>query len=461
MIFSDAVFLFGFFPLAWVIVRLSHLLGNRLLTAATLIVISFAFYMQWNPQDFIVVFTSVTINFLIANLPGVPARMKLWACVSINVGYLFFLKFIVATGLISTAGAGAGNLFGTLGLPLGISFITFQQIGFVVDQVEGRDREPNFIRYLFFVLFFPHLIAGPLVPHRMLCAQIDRKPFLCPSLTFIKVGFAYLAIGLAKKLLIAEPLTSLNNELFRASADLSMVEAWYNAFLYSFRIYFDFSAYSDLATGVAYIFGIQFPRNFISPYKSRNIFEFWRCWHVSLYKFFRQYLYLRLVTFQFFRSHGAMAIMVVMVLSAFWHGVGWGYVLWGVGHGAAMIVSRQLAKKSGRSRGRAAPWAVAGTFILVTVLWVPFALNNVERIGLYFGRMLSLSGGVDHLGGGRWLAFLLPALITFALPNSHQIAFGGRNRRWLWPLALGLLALSVPLAIGRNAPPPPFIYFQF
>jgi D-alanyl-lipoteichoic acid acyltransferase DltB (MBOAT superfamily) len=465
MIFSDAEFLLLFFPFTALVIRAAQLTGSRMVTAAVIIGCSFGFYMQWNPQDFVVVISSITLNFLIANAGFLSQRLRLGLCVGINVGYLFFLKYIVATGLISTAGQAAGNLFGTLGLPLGISFITFQQIGFVVDQVEGRDREPNFLRYLFFVLFYPHLVAGPLVPHRLLCAQIDRRPFLRPSMTFLKVGFAYLAVGMVKKLMIAEPLSLVNNELFRASAELSMPEAWFNAVLYSFRIYFDFSAYSDLATGIAYLMGIQFPRNFISPYKATNIFEFWRSWHVSLYKFFRQYLYLRLIRIPLFRRQAPLAILVVMILSAMWHGVGWGYLLWGLGHAGVMIATRAALKAGWAGRG-GLPWlgrlgAVTLTFALVTLLWVPFALNDLGLIGLYFGRLFSFTAGLGHLPPIRWATLALPALIVFLLPNSHQLCLGNRHRPWLPWLALLLFALALPLAVGRAAPSPPFIYFQF
>jgi len=466
MIFSDARFIFVFFPLAWILVALARHTDRPLVVAATFIVVSFGFYLQWNPSDFIVVISSIAVNFAIANAPLLWRSVKLVLCLSLNVGYLVFLKYFVATGLISLSSAAAGNLFGALGLPLGISFITFLQIMFVVDQAEGRDREPNPIRYLFFVLFFPHLVAGPLVRHRMLCGQIDRKAFLRPPVQFLRVGFAYFAIGMAKKLVIAEPLLTVNNELFKATADLSALEAWFNAFIYSFRIYFDFSAYSDMATGLAYLFGIQFPRNFESPYKARDIFIFWRTWHITLYKFFRQYLYLRLVRWGFFRRWVGLAILIVLTLSAMWHGVGWGYILWGWGHAALMAATRGLAKLGiidprralGPLRNAA---ATSLTFILVTLLWLPFAINNFAGLRLYLGRLVTPDLGVGHLSLSMWLLLAVPAAITFAAPNSHQLCLGGRKRSWLLPLATLLFALAAPFALGRQAPPPPFIYFQF
>lgn len=429
-----------------------------------MIAISFGFYLQWNPSDFIVVMSSILINFSIANHPPLSARVKIWLCVIVNVGYLVFLKYIAATGLFQGS-ASAGNLFGAVGLPLGISFITFQQTMFVIDQAEGRDREPNFIRYLFFVLFFPHLVAGPLVRHRLLCGQIDRKPFMRISAQFLKVGFAYFAVGLAKKLLIAEPLTTINNDLFKVTAELSMVEAWYNAFIYSFRIYFDFSAYSDMATGLAYMLGVQFPRNFVSPYKAQNIFVFWRSWHITLYEFFREYVFLRLPRVGFFKRYTWLAILVVLFLSALWHGVGLGYIIWGLGH-AGLMIGLYLVVRAGYlpaepSRGGHRYLSIALTFLCVTLLWIPFAINDMRFIGVYFGKLVSFTGGTDHIGWSNWLFLIVPALIAFGTPNSHELSLGGRKRWWLVPLAVVVFALAAPLAIGRLTPAPPFIYFQF
>jgi alginate O-acetyltransferase complex protein AlgI len=464
MIFSDARFFLIFFPIALILISIVRSSGNRLLVAATIIAVSFAFYLEWTPSDFFVVMASILVNFSIANILPLSSRAKIWLCVAVNIGYLIFLKYIVATGLFHGSAA-AGNLFGALGLPLGISFITFQQTMFVVDQAEGRDREPNFVRYLFFVLFFPHLVAGPLVRHRLLCGQIDRKPFMRMSAQFVRVGFAYFAIGLGKKLLIAEPLTLVNNELFKATADLSMVEAWFNAFVYSFRIYFDFSAYSDMATGLAYIMGVQFPRNFESPYKAPNIFVFWRRWHITLYQFFREYVFLRLVRLNFFKRFTGLAILIVLLLSALWHGVGLGYIVWGFGHAALMIARHWLARAGVISTdppaGIVRYFSIALTFLCVTLLWLPFAINDMHHLGVYLARLTSFDGGVGRLSASNALLLEAAVVVAFAFPNSHEICLSGRRSRWLLPFAIVLSALAVPLAVGRLTPPPPFIYFQF
>jgi alginate O-acetyltransferase complex protein AlgI len=464
MIFSDARFFLIFFPAAMIVISIARRFRSPLLVAATIIVISFAFYLQWTPSDFAVVMASILVNFAIANVLPLSKRAKIWLCVFINAGYLIFLKYIVATGLFH-ASTEVGNLFGALGLPLGISFITFQQTMFVVDQAEKRDSEPNFIRYLFFVLFFPHLVAGPLVRHRLLCGQIDRKPFMRMSAQFLRVGFAYFAIGLAKKLLVAEPLTLVNNEFFKATAELSMLEAWFNAFVYSFRIYFDFSAYSDMATGLAYMMGVQFPRNFESPYKATDIFVFWRTWHITLYQFFREYVFLRLLRLNVFRRFVALAILIVFFLSALWHGVGPGYIIWGLGHATLMIGRFHLARagiiSADPPTGAPRYVSIALTFICVTLLWLPFAINDMHFLGIYLGRLVNFSADMERINAGNALLLELAVVVAFAFPNSHEISLGGRKSKWLLPLAILLFALAVPLAVGRLTPPPPFIYFQF
>jgi len=366
-------------------------------------------------------------------------------------------------------------LFGALGLPLGISFITFQQISFVVDQAEGRDREPNFLRYLFFVMFFPQLVSGPIVKHSKLVPQIYRKAFMRFSISFASVGFCYFALGLAKKTLIADPLAENNAIFFARTAELMPVEAWLNMFMYSFRIYFDFSAYADMAVGLGYLFGIQLPRNFISPYKATNIGDFWRVWHQSLYHFFREYLFKRLLRVPLCQRHVPFAVMTVMLVSAVWHGVGWGYLAWGAGHGLLMVAYRWGRRHVDFSRpGRSGPlahfiwlWTCRGfMFVAVSFLWLPFATNDAVLVWDYLGRMFDLSSlfvvlDLPNADRTHLLYTILAALLAFACPNSHEISLGGRKK--LWPLcwAAFLIVASIPTIISRTADPVPFLYFQF
>ena len=429
--------------------------------------------MYWNPLDVLFVWFSVILNFYISRSERISKSAKLISCVTFNAGYLLALKIFVSSGAGSASNEALA--FSALGLPLGISFITFQQISFVVDQAEGRDREPSFSRYLFFVMFFPQLISGPIVKHARLIPQIYRKTFVRFSASFASVGFCYFAIGLAKKVLIADPLAAANDVFFAETSNLLPIEAWINAFMYTFRIYFDFSAYADMAVGLGYMFGIQLPRNFNSPYKSTNIAQFWRIWHISLYSFFKQYLFKPLLRLQFFQKQVLCSIVVVMFVSAVWHGVGWGYMMWGAGHAFLLICYRTLGKRIDFSSiGKSSQIAlfawrcfcIGSIFLLVTLLWIPFAINDYAVIAEFFGRMfdvsqLTIMTNLPYADRNHLLLLGLGAFISFFCPNSHQIALG--HRRAVWPLYWSclLILLSVPEMIARSASPIPFLYFQF
>lgn len=473
MLFSSTPFVLAFLPLCLIGLMVVRRFDSRNAVVLFLIAASFIYYMYWEPTDVLFVWTSVFLNFFISRSERLSMPVKLWSCVLLNAGYLLLLKIMVSSG------AGILNedtlLFGALGLPLGISFITFQQISFVVDQAEGRDREPNFLRYLFFVMFFPQLVSGPIVKHSKLVPQIYRKAFMRFSVSFASVGFCYFALGLAKKTLIADPLAENNAIFFANTADLMPVEAWLNMFMYSFRIYFDFSAYADMAVGLGYMFGVQLPRNFISPYKATNISEFWRVWHASLYHFFREYLFKRLLRVPFYQAHVALAVMSVMLVSAVWHGVGWGYFAWGAGHGALMVMYRLSRRYVDFSKpnqlGPAAAfiwlWVCRGfMFVLVSFLWLPFATNDMALVAQYIGRMFDMSSlfvflELPNADRTHLVYAVLAAFMAFLCPNSHEISLGGRKKSWPLIWATFLIVASIPTIISRTADPVPFLYFQF
>jgi len=245
--------------------------------------------------------------------------------------------------------------------------------------------------------------------------------------------------------------------------------------MYTFRIYFDFSAYADMAVGLGYIFGVQLPRNFNSPYKSTNIAQFWRIWHISLYNFFKQYLFKPLLRLHFFQRQVFLAIVVVMLVSAVWHGVGWGYMMWGAGHAVLLICYRVLGRwidfgtlfKSNPVSAFVWRWVCIGTiFFLVTLLWLPFAINDYGVIEETFIRMfdlprLTIVSNLPYADRTHLLLLGLAAMISFFCPNSHQISLGFRRAVWPMYWAGFLIFISIPTMIARSANPIPFLYFQF
>jgi alginate O-acetyltransferase complex protein AlgI len=473
MLFSSTLFLVVFFPLLLLMVHFARQSGSREVVVYVLLIASFIYYMNWNPPDILIVMASVLLNYFIVTNPRLSPWQKIWSCVVLDAGYLAALKIWLSASGPTVFGEKA-LLFGMVGLPLGISFITFQQIAFVIDRAEGRDKERSLRDYIFFVMYFPHSICGPIVRHNQLIPQTFRASFLNFSSRFASVGFCYFAIGLSKKVLLADPLTEMNTIFFSASS-LYPVEAWMNLFMYSLRIYFDFSAYADMAVGVGYFCGVLLPRNFDSPYKATNIAEFWRLWNITLHKFFKEYLFLRLQRLALFRAHVSLAVIVVMLVSAFWHGVGLGFVVWGAGHAMLLIGYRTVRKHLGfinpDSLGRYGVWlwtwfCRASLFTVVSLLWLPFATNDLSIVAKYvhylFDWKMFLTVSHLPLADRTQLVFLAIGMTAvLALPNSHQICLG--ERRKVWPIVWSALLViaCVPKILYRTADPVPFVYFQF
>jgi alginate O-acetyltransferase complex protein AlgI len=473
MIFNSVEFLLIFLPFCIAAFFLLRKIYGRRAQLLFLIFASLVYYVYWNPLDIIFVLLVVAGNYTIMVSDRISSRAKLILGIGLNTVFLLSFKLLIGSGV----GFGDGTIESPLGkvaLPLGLSFIVLQQITFVVDYVQGRNRDRDPVDYFFFVSFFPQLVSGPIVRHDQIIPQTRRKPFTEGSWRFVAIGLIFFAIGIAKKTLIADPLSDRSSVFLANIENLTAFEAWLNVFVYTFRIYFDFSAYADMAMGIGYFFGIRLPRNFTSPYKSTNIIQFWRCWHITLYHFFRSYLY------KYMRLYGvgfALGCATVMFVSAVWHGVGLGYILWGLGHAALMILY-YWARKAGLFEffnhlpgflSSVSVWLCRGfTFLLVSLLWIPFATNDVGATLAYFDRLMELADFGAMQIGGQPLAdlndvtlVLVSAAVAFLFPNSHQLALG--NRFSVWPLIFSgvLIAISLNSVVQRAGTPVPFLYFQF
>ncbi len=264
-------------------------------------------------------------------------------------------------------------------LPLGISFFTFQQIAYLVDAYRRETRERNFFNYALFVTFFPQLIAGPIVHHAEMLPQFARKLRVRPN--HFAVGLAILTIGLFKKVVLADTLAAWSAPVFQAAesqSSITVFEAWAGVLAYRLQLYLDFSGYSDMAIGVGRMFGIRLPLNFHSPYRSTNIIEFWRRWHITLSRFLRDYLYIPLGGNRKGVSRRYINLLITMVLGGLWHGAGWTFVWWGGLHGLYLVVNhlwRNVKRRLGWRR-EGGWWSRAGsrtvTFLAVVVGWVFF-----------------------------------------------------------------------------------------
>jgi len=339
------------------------------------------------------------------------------------IGYFKYANFFV-NELNSTLGMDFH--LQTIILPLAISFFTFQQVAYLVDVYKGKAHEYSFLHYCLFVTFFPQLIAGPIVHHKEMLPQFAKDKVFRLSHEHLAVGITIFTIGLFKKVLLADGVAVYATPVFNAAeagVALTFFEAWGGALAYTFQLYFDFSGYSDMAIGLARMFGIRLPLNFHSPYKAYNIIEFWRRWHMTLSRFFRDYLYIPLGGNQKGTPRSFLNLMITMVLGGLWHGAGWTFVLWGALHGFYLIVNHAwhaLRHSWGHDLKRTT-WFGRGiariiTFAIIVVAWVLF-------------RAETLPGAVNVLsamGGGNGISLSSTLEGKLGILESWILLMGGR-----------------------------------
>ena len=323
MLFNSYDFLFRFLPPTLIGFFVLGVLGRPRAALFWLLGASIYFYLSWRLEDLWILLASIAFNYVLSSLlvhATLPARRRRDVLVVGIAGNLLALGYFKYSAFfVENIGSvlGTGWTASALILPLGISFYTFQQIAFLVEAWRGEFREPYLPRYCTVVTFFPHLIAGPIINYRAIIDQFRRADFGRPDETAIAAGLTIFVIGMAKKVLLADSIAPQADAVFDAAAagaDVSMIEAWTGALAYSLQLYFDFSGYSDMAIGLALVLGIRLPLNFNSPYKARNIADFWRRWHMTLSQFLRDFLYIPLGGNRcgpFRRNANLMATMVL------------------------------------------------------------------------------------------------------------------------------------------------------
>jgi alginate O-acetyltransferase complex protein AlgI len=302
MLFNSYVFLFAFLPVCLVGF---HLLARHIGLRASLgwlVACSLFFYGWWNPAYLVLMVGSIIFNFAVdtrlARNAGRPGnKALLLAGIGANLALIGYYKYASFFAANLNVAAGTGFEVGDINLPLAISFFTFQQITFLVDSHAGRTKECDWLRYCLFVTFFPQLIAGLIVHHSEMMPQFARKALASPKSINLAVGLTIFTFGLFKKAVLADGIAPYSDSIFLAAeqgAELDLIAARGGALAYTSQLYFDFSGYSDMAIGIARMFGIRLPVNFNSPYKAANIIDFWRRWHMTLSRFLRDYVYISL-----------------------------------------------------------------------------------------------------------------------------------------------------------------------
>jgi alginate O-acetyltransferase complex protein AlgI len=491
MLFSSYVFIFLFLPVTAGGYALLGLLRSRTASLLWLIGCSLFFYGYWNPRYVPLIVGATAINYVVGAFwlarPNAPARkFALVLGLTFNLALLAYFKY--ANLLVNTFDTITGQRIqlAPIVLPLAISFFVFQKIAFLVDSYRGQHRGRGVIEFFAFVTFFPQLIAGPIVrPHEMLPQLARRSAFVITAKNF-SIGLTLFIIGLAKKVLIADSVSPTATRVFDAAnrnLPITLNSAWLGALCYAIQIYFDFSGYSDMAIGLARIFGFRLPVNFNSPYKAINVIDFWRRWHITLSRVLRDYLYIPLGGNRKGKIRRYVNLMITMLLGGLWHGANWTFLCWGGLHGLYLIVNhawhamRKKFNLPAKSEGFGQVIAITFTFLAVLFAWVFFRADNFHAAGRMLAAMVGRYGsGLDQIRENRstWTAAILLLAASFTMPNSQQILQAARpalgvyppTRRlgWQWrpdPLwAIGLAAVAVVtvLHLSRAAE---FIYYQF
>ena len=456
MIFNSQIFLFLFLPASLLLYdRFSQHLNLRKII---LIIASILFYAYWDMRFVPLLLGSVCFNWLLAKLIDEGKKTQLVIGVIFNLALIGIFKyfdfFAGIIGAFTDIPAAQFNII----LPLGISFFTFQQISYLVDHYQGKVPNYGFLDYTLYVIFFPQLIAGPIVRHHQFIFQIGQKQEYSVKYENLSRGAILLIVGLIKKVLLADQLALLANPLFENlhNIGLSFIESWIAILCFTGQIYFDFSGYSDMAIGIALMFGFMLPVNFNAPYSAISIQDFWRRWHITLSEFLRDYLYIPLGGNRSGAIMQIRNIMITMLLGGLWHGAGWNFVLWGGLHGFA-IATHMVWQKCGLKMDKQLAWGL--TFFFVIIAWVPFRIEDFADVLSFYKHLITF----DSLSGITQKASILISIafiVAIFGPTSQSICLEKQyGYRWLAPIAALSFVLLV-IEVG-SVHTQDFIYFQF
>jgi D-alanyl-lipoteichoic acid acyltransferase DltB (MBOAT superfamily) len=428
MLFNSTAFLLVFLPLTVLFFFCARTAPQAQIA---LILMSMVFYAWWSVLFLLLILAGIVINYFISRyllISGNQPARRFWLITGIVVNlipliYFKYLAFFVET---LNAIAHVGFVWERVVLPLAISFYTFQKIVLLVQSYRREVPDVTFRSYTLFILFFPHLIAGPITSAKELLPQFNERDTYHFRFDNFAVGFTIFAFGLAKKVLIADSAAPYATAVF-AAADrgdpISSIVAWTGALAFTFQLYFDFSGYSDMAVGLARMFNIRLPINFFSPYKATSISDFWRRWHMSLSWFLREYVYFPLGGSRHGTPRHLTNLFLTMLISGLWHGAGWTFIAFGAVHGVALVVQTAWRKLVGISVGNVAGWAM--TFVVAVIGWVFFRAETMNgalsMVHAMFWPIIANVASEPRLGSDLFKVILVAMIATVVLPNTTEI----------------------------------------
>jgi len=473
MVFSSVLFLFFFLPITLLLYYITRKRYKNLVA----LLASVVFYAWGAPLFVFVIFGSIICDFIFAKYihksQGLKKKLLLSAAITLNVGILVYFKyanfFVDNVNTLLYSFGFTEIHWVKIALPIGISFFTFHEMSYIIDVYRGvKPPMKNILNYALYILFFPQLIAGPIIRFNEISDQIEDRSYQFTVDNHL-LGFFRFVIGLAKKVLIANVLGEEADRIFALGFDdLTTPVAWLGVLAYAFQIYFDFSGYSDMAIGLARMMGFIFPENFNNPYISQSITEFWRRWHMSLSRWMRDYLYISLGGNRVSVPRMYFNLIFVFLISGFWHGAEWNFILWGAFHGLFLILDRLFLLKLLKRIGKFP--SILFTFFITLLGWVLFRCESLEQIKNYFTRLFDFSFRPTDLYFDSRFVVILFVGIFFSFFGAfggvekwqeHVYASGQKNRNViflsLFSIFLFVICSSAVISSGFN----PFIYFRF
>lgn len=477
MLFNSYIFILAFLPVTLAgYFGLARLFRKLPLNKVWLVGCSLVFYAYFNVRYLPIIVLSILVNYalsqgmLAARGKGVRALLLAVGLLG-NLGVLGYYKYYDFFVQNVNALAGTSFVLHRLVLPLGISFFTFQQLSYVIDSYKRTVPRYGLIDYSLFVTFFPQLIAGPIVLHSEIVPQFadpENRRFRFENFA---PGLYAFALGLFKKVIVADTFAKVAEWGFGPGQALNTPEAWFVAFAFAFQLYFDFSGYCDMAMGLGRMFNINIPQNFNSPYKAQNIKEFWQRWHITLSRFFTNYIYFPMGGSRKGTSRTCANLMVVFLVSGLWHGAGWLFILWGALHGLMSVLYRVFRKQFDRLHP-ALSWLI--TFLFVVIAWVFFRATDMQSAMTVLRAMFTMNFG--PLSASITNVFTLPmglhpgynAIVTeiwyalalfgvLGLPNTFELTDRFKPTFGRAALTVALLTVSILSLSGVSV----FLYYNF
>ncbi len=474
MLFNSFAYILLFLPGTLVSYFLLARYGNRSLAKIALIAASLLFYGWWKYEYLLLIGLSILCNYgscsLIVYYPSTRRRVRqaVFACgLMWNVGLLAFFKYCDFFLFNVNYLTGAGYSYLNLALPLGISFFTIQQITCLIDVYQQAASMPKLRDYTLFVTFFPQLIAGPIVRHDETVPQFEREETYGVDFRNLSLGLVCFFIGLCKKVVIGDTFGIIASAGFEDPAALTQVDAWATSLAYTFQLYFDFSGYSDMAYGAALMFNIRLPINFSTPYRSTNLVEFWKKWHITLSRFITAYLYTPLVRLADSPSFlvAVAATLLSMLIAGIWHGAGWNFIVFGGLHGVGLICNH-LWKKKRIGLSPLLGWFL--TFNYVNLTFIFFRAETTGDAVHILKRMFSVPDSF-HFTLMANLALSDMLIQFFVMTLAVPLAFYGKNSNQfiasfepkISNVVFTAALIAVSLFYMNSITPQEFLYFDF